>query len=149
MVQYFNRIIVEVPNVELMISPTVSIFNVLSLAEMHQTMVKQNYVRVEDVVPTLLVYPKEFNIQVLPESIKNEVRKRIDLHLEWLCKQRVEDDEKMGYVLRQYRNILTYLSHSGDQKALENFSEKIQRLDALRQESFAEVFPELKSLLQE
>lgn len=148
MVLNFNRIKAEVPNVQLMISPTISVFNVLSIAEMHQTMVQENHVRVEDVVPTLLVYPKEFNIQLLPDLLKGEVRNRIEKHLDWLNNQPIEDDEKMAYVIRQYRNILTYLSHSGDTSALEKFPEKIQRLDALREESFAKVFPELKSLLE-
>jgi hypothetical protein len=148
MVANFNRIKAEVPNVQLMISPTVSVFNVLSISEMHQTLFSENHVRVEDVVPTLLVYPKEFNIQLLPDLLKGEARNRIEEHLNWLQHQSIHDSEKMEYVLRQYRNILTYLSHPGDHKARENFPSKIQKLDALREENFEEVFPELKSLLQ-
>jgi hypothetical protein len=103
----------------------------------HQTLVDEKYVRVEDVVPTLLVYPKEFNIQILPNSLKDEVRKRMKNHLEWLNNQSIEDEEKMEYVNRQYRNILTFLSHDGDQIARDRFPEKIQGLDALRESLFS------------
>ena len=53
----------------------------------------------------------------------------------------------MNYVLRQYRNIINYLNHDGDEKARLNFPQKIAELDALRDEDFVSVFPELKSLI--
>lgn len=144
----FNRIKREAPNVDVMISPTISVFNLLSIAEMHQTLVAENYVRPEDVVPSLLVYPQEFNIQILPAELKELARNRIENHLEWLGEQTVSDAKKMKYVLRQYWNILTYLNHAGNEKARLNFPSKIQRLDALREEKFEEIFPELASLLE-
>ena len=143
----FDRIKREAPNVDVMISPTISVFNLLSIAEMHQTLVAENYVRPEDVVPSLLVYPQEFNIQILPSELKDLARNRIENHLEWLGEQTVSDAKKMKYVLRQYWNILTYLNHAGNEKARLNFPSKIQRLDALREEKFEEVFPELAGLL--
>lgn len=143
----FDRIRREAPNVDVMISPTISVFNLLSIAEMHQTLVAENYVRPEDVVPSLLVYPQEFNIQILPTDLKDLARNRIENHLEWLGEQTVSDEKKMKYVLRQYWNILTYLNHAGDEKARLNFPSKIQRLDALREEKFELVFPELAGLL--
>lgn len=144
----FDRIKRESANVDLMISPTISIFNLLSISEMHRTLVEVNYVRPEDVVPTLLVYPQEFNIQILSSELKDTARIRIEDHLEWLGKQEVIDAKKMKYVLRQYWNILTYLNHAGNEKARLNFPLKIKKLDALREESFETVFPELASLVK-
>jgi hypothetical protein len=144
----FDRIKREALNVDVMISPTISIFNLLSISEMHQTMVKENYVRPEDVVPTLLVYPQEFNIQILPYGLKETARISIENHLDWLGKQEVIDTKKMKYVLRQYWNILSYLNHEGNEKARLNFKAKIQKLDALREETFESVFPELASFFE-
>lgn len=143
----FHRIKKEAPNVDLMISPTISIFNLLSISEMHQTLVEENFVRPEDVVPTLLVYPQEFNIQILPNELKDIARIRIENHLEWLGVQAVSEEKKMKYVLRQYWNILAYLNHEGNEKARLNLPSKIQKLDALRDEKFELVFPELESLM--
>ena len=143
----FERIKSEAPNVDLMISPTVNLFNVLSLAEMHQYLVQAKFVRPEDVVPTLLVHPKEFNIQVLSDELKEQVKERIDAHLVWLKAQAVEDTKKMSYVLRQYANILTYLNHPGSQEARLNLPTKIEQLDKLRNEHFSEIFPELASMI--
>jgi radical SAM protein with 4Fe4S-binding SPASM domain len=144
----FDRIKQETKNVDVMISPTISVFNLLSISEMHQTLVAENHVRPEDVVPTLLVYPQEFNIQILPAELKEMARNRIENHLEWLSAQIVSDDKKMKYVHRQYLNILTYLNHTGSEKARLNFPSKIQQLDALREEKFELVFPELAGLLE-
>jgi radical SAM protein with 4Fe4S-binding SPASM domain len=144
----FERIKREATNVDVMISPTISIFNLLSISEMHQTLVAENYVRPEDVVPTLLVYPQEFNIQILTDELKDLARNRIENHLEWLGTQTVSDEKKMKYVLRQYWNILAYLNHAGNEKARLNFPTKIKQLDALREEKFETVFPELASLME-
>lgn len=144
----FDRIKREATNVDVMISPTISVFNLLSISEMHQTLVAENYVRPEDVVPTLLVYPQEFNIQILSDELKDVARDRIENHLEWLGAQTVSDEKKMKYVFRQYWNILTYLNHSGNEKARLNLPSKIQKLDAIREEKFELVFPELASLFE-
>jgi radical SAM protein with 4Fe4S-binding SPASM domain len=147
MVSNFETIKRDASNVDFMISPTISVFNILSITEMHRTLFEKSYVRVEDVVPTLLVYPQEFNIQILSPELKEIVRIRIENHLEWLGTQKVSDVKKMKYVLRQYWNILTYLNHEGNEKARLNFPKKIADLDALRDEDFVSVFPELKSMI--
>ena len=147
MVSNFETIKREANNVDLMISPTISVFNILSITEMHLELFNKGYVRVEDVVPTLLVYPLEFNIRNLSKELKKTAEKRIEEHVTWLENQSVEDQKKMNYVLRQYRNIINYLNHDGDEKARLNFPQKIAELDALRDEDFVSVFPELKSLI--
>lgn len=144
----FETVKREADNVDIMISPTISIFNILSITEMHKTLFNKGFVRVEDVVPTLLVYPQEFNIRGLSQELKETAKNRIDDHLEWLKSQALEDEKKMEYVLRQYHNIVTYLNHEGDEKAHLNFPKKIAELDALRNEDFVSVFPELASLIE-
>lgn len=145
----FNRVKKEVPNVDLMISPTISVFNILSITEMHKKLVNLNIVRVEDVVPSLLVYPIEYNIRNITDELKYIARKRIEDHLDWLKLETVIDEIKMNYVIRQYENILVYLSNSRNDEVRSNFIVKIKRLDALREERFEEVFPELTSLFNE
>lgn len=145
----FERIQSEAPNVDIMISPTVNLFNVLTISEMHQYLVQQEYVRPEDVVPTLLVHPQEFNIQVLSDKLKDTAQERIENHLEWLGKQTVEDEKKMKYVLRQYWNILSYLRHPANEKARQQLPQKIKKLDALRNEDFTKIFPELSSMVND
>lgn len=148
MVANFDRIKTEALNVDLMISPTINLFNVLSISEMHQTLVAENYVLPEDVIPTLLVYPQEYNIQILPAKLKETAKIRIENHLEWLGVQKVKDEQKMKYVLRQYWNIISYLNHEGNTKARENFPSKIKQLDEIREEDFVAVFPELRSMIE-
>ena len=143
----FDRIKRETTNVDLMMSPTISVFNILSISKMHQTLVDSNYVRAEDVIPTLLVYPQEFNIQMLTSDLKKRAQLRIEEHIVWLENQPKNDEKKMSYVLRQYRNVLTYLNHRENEEARIKFPQKIQQLDAIREEDFATVFPELKALI--
>jgi radical SAM protein with 4Fe4S-binding SPASM domain len=147
MVANFDRIKYEAANVDLIISPTISIFNVLSIAEMHQTLVEANHVLAEDVVPTLLIDPREFNIQNLTPELKQLAHIRIENHLEWLDNRTAKDTKKMNYVIRQYRNILTYMSHAGSREARFNLPSKIQQLDVLRDEKFEDVFPEMACLM--
>jgi len=145
----FERIRSEAPNVDIMISPTVNLFNILTISEMHQYLVQQQYVRPEDVVPTLLVHPQEFNIQVLSDKLKDTAQERIENHLEWLGRQIVEDEKKMKYVLRQYWNILSYLRYPANENACQRLPQKIKKLDALRNEDFTTIFPELSSMVSD
>ena len=96
----FIRIKNETSNVQLMISPTVNLFNSLSITELHRTLVEDDLVRAEDVVPTLLVYPKEFNIQILTPQLKQIAKNRIEYHLDWLFTQQSSNAKKMDDVLR-------------------------------------------------
>jgi len=148
MEENFRRIKAEASNVHLMMSPTISVFNILSVAEMHTELVRKGYVRAEDVIPTLLVYPQEFNIQILRQELKVLARERLLSHIDWLEAQEVQEQKKMDYAIRQYQNIITYLNFSRDEKIRNKFHSKIQRLDELRSESFIEIFPELKIMME-
>ncbi len=143
----FIRIKNETSNVQLMISPTVNLFNILSITELHRTLVEDDLVRVEDIVPTLLVYPKEFNIQLLSPQLKDKAKNRIKYHLDWLYTQQSSNAKKMDYVLRQYQNVLTFIDHELPDQFRINLPAKIRDLDRIRNEDFVEIFPELKSML--
>ena len=134
--------------VSLMISPTVSVFNVLYLPKMHQTVVNSSYVNPEDVIPTLLSYPQEYNIRALTPELKKEVEKRINEHLIWLKNKSAQHKEKMDYCLEQYRNILAYIKKQDLPEARKRFPEKITELDKIRNESFETIFPELKPMIE-
>ena len=69
----------------------------------------------------------------MTDNLTSKLQKSIDLmvsttiHLEWFSKQPVDNRKKMDYALRQYQNLLTYLSNEGSKKCALKFSEKEKR----------------------
>jgi radical SAM protein with 4Fe4S-binding SPASM domain len=137
----------ECQNVELVFSPTVSVFNVLYLPEMHRTLVERSYARPEDVIPTLLSYPQEYNIRALQAALKKQVHHVITEQLQWLEGLTPNNTEKMEHCLKQYRNLLLYLEEKDLPEARQRFAKKVKDLDLIRKESFAVTFPELRTML--
>lgn len=142
-----QRIKESCDNVELVFSPTVSVFNVLYLPEMHRTLVERSYALPEDVIPTLLSYPKEYNIRALQPVLKKQAHGIINEQLQWLKGLVASNPEKMEHCKKQYLNLLYYLEERDLPEARQHFAKKIKALDLLRKESFASTFPELKTML--
>lgn len=145
-----NRKVIKdhLSSVEFMISPTVYIMNVIHLIDFHKTAVEQKLINVEDFIPTMLVEPAAYNIQVLPSNLKSQISSLYSEHVDWIQSMEAHNQEKKRHCIEQFRNIPTYMNSKDQSKLIPEFIQRTKELDELRNESFTEVFPELKAIFK-
>lgn len=135
------------PHVEFMISPTVSIFNVMHLPDAHKIWVETGFVGIDDVIPHTLKNPAEYSIQTLTPKLKDGVERKIKSHINWLQSNSDPSLQKLDIVIGEYEGILRFMHAKNDTESRDNLRAKTQQLDALRNENAQEIFPELLELL--
>lgn len=138
-------LLLELPNAEFTISPTINAYNLLHLPDFHKSWIDQGFIKAEDFIPTLLLNPAELNILNLPNWYKSRATTRYKEHIEWITDSNMKNQEKHTYMLQQFNNVISVLqSEQPSTSTAESFLNHIEKLDALRKEETFEVFPELK-----
>jgi MoaA/NifB/PqqE/SkfB family radical SAM enzyme len=110
---------------------TLSVFNVLQLLDYENFVKKTNLYWAHQI----LWQPTEFSIQNLPKKIKNYI----------LEKYKNKEDHEIFKIVMSICNMKSNIDESTFKQ---NFLQKIEIIDKIRQESFAKTFPELYSLIQ-
>ncbi|GHC06533.1 twitch domain-containing radical SAM protein [Thermomonas carbonis] len=141
------RLRAEAPHVKFLITPALSVFNVLHLPDFDREAIESGLIERFDLIPSLLVRPAEYNIQILPPALKALARARIDTHLAWLQRGANGDHGAQAkFVLQQWQNVSAYIDASSATQLIPAFLQRTAALDYLRGEQFASVFPELALL---
>ena len=132
------------PEIQFEITPTVSILNVLHLADFHKEWLEQGLLAdPNDFRFNMLFYPQEFCIRNLPNNYKTQVIDRWTSHREWL---------EQNYYPSQIENICGWIDglikfiNSEKQEDIDLLS-MLSRYDKVRNESWQTVFPELEKVL--
>lgn len=136
------------PHVQFMISPTVSVFNVLEIPVFHKELVESGFVIVDDFIPQALKNPIEFNIQILSKSTKQEAQKLFEEHLEWLQNFNNNGLQKLHIVIAEFKAIVDYMNAEDKSEHFASFKEKTASVDRIRKENSIEFLPHLKDLLK-
>jgi radical SAM protein with 4Fe4S-binding SPASM domain len=129
------------PKVDFYVSSTVSIYNVLHVMDFHRDWVERGLIKAQDWNINILQGPDRERIDVLPETYKQQVREKIQAHIEWLRPQ-----DPLTRAIVGYESILSYMSADNKDWLLHEFISTNDKLDVYRKESFEEVFPEYKDL---
>lgn len=144
-----RRMLAEAPHVRFLLTPTVSIMNVLHLPDFFRDWVEKGLMKPTEINIYLLFNPEYYSIVHLPQQLKEEVNRKYNNFLETYVKQFDADTQQF---LRNQFNVVLNFMHSADagfaaqQKDFISYNEK---LDNLRNENFREVFPELDVLFQQ
>jgi hypothetical protein len=134
----------ECPHVQFRLWPTVSVFNVLHLPDFYLYMQQRELIGVDDIVTNILLEPVFYSVRTLPPALKRTVTQRYDEFVrDDLTKLGVREETK-----DQFRAVVAYMNEE-QLNALGKFRFMTRKLDALRKESFADTFPELRSLMSE
>jgi radical SAM protein with 4Fe4S-binding SPASM domain len=136
-----RRMLEICPKVDFYISATVSIYNVLHIVDFHREWVDLGLIKPQDFNVNILQSPNDLRIDALPQEVKQQVRDKINQHLEWL-----EPIDKLSRATTGFRAMLTFMDAEEKQDLLPKFFEKTFRLDNLRGENFYNTFPELEGL---
>lgn len=137
-----KRIKRELPHVQLEIAPTISVFNVLKLGELHRFFVEENLIGVNNIYLNVLSRPDYYNIQVLSADLKNQAGKLLHQHIDWLIGQKANYD-----IITEFRSVVDYMNKDDWSRLLPKLKKQLILLDEMRSENYEEIFPEFKQML--
>lgn len=129
------------PNVDFYISCTVSIYNALHVADFHKEWVDLGLIKPQDFHINILQSPNRLRIDALPLELKQQVREKIQEHLQWL-----EPQDKLTRATSGFKGMLSFMDAQDMLHELPGFFERTFELDQLRGEDFFATFPELEPL---
>jgi organic radical activating enzyme len=137
-----QRMIAEVPHVDFYISATVSAMNVLHVLDFHKEWVDLGLIQAKDFNVNICQSPDWYRIDILPENFKREVViPAYEEHIAWL-----EPQDQLKRATNGFKSALNFILANNRNDQIDRFREEIKKLDAIRNENFWKVFPELNEL---
>lgn len=138
-----GRMLDVCPEARFCLFPTVSILNVLAILDLHRVWRNTVGFAGDETQLNVLTWPRHYSVQALPEPFKRVVRERYERYIRDELRPLGEPGRKMAGELRA---VLAHMTKRDESRLLPKFLSLTERLDALRGEDFAEVFPELNAL---
>lgn len=129
------------PKTDFYVSSTVSIYNVLHVMDFHRDWVDRGLIRAQDWNINILQGPDRDRIDVLPQYYKDQVKAKIEEHIEWL---KPRDTLKRAIV--GYEAIIKFMSDDNKDWLLHEFFSVNDKSDGYRKERFEDTFPEYENL---
>jgi radical SAM protein with 4Fe4S-binding SPASM domain len=137
-----RRMIDQVPHVDFYVSATVSAMNVLHVLDFHREWTELGLIQAKDFNINICQSPEWYRIDIFPEKFKNEVIiPAYERHLEWL-----EPQDPLQRATSGYKSLINLMKAEDASQLLPRFKEETSKLDNIRNESFWNTFPELRSL---
>jgi hypothetical protein len=132
------------PRARFFIAASLSLMNVLHLPDLHAEWLERRWIDASGLQITLVQTPWFLRIQVLPEALKQKVRQRYTDHLRQVV---APLGPAADGVRRDFESALRFLDDQDMSDQLHEFQGWSKKVDKLRGESFAAVFPELAELV--
>jgi sulfatase maturation enzyme AslB (radical SAM superfamily) len=150
-------------NIHVSIATAIQVLNIKHLADFARWKIEQNFKKINFGNVTggiqagggifnmhLLYIPTFLSIRCLPEADKAEVRRSFAELANWLHENYRQDEDfwkHNPYGWKRWQAVLDFMDAEDHTDLLPAFKEYIERLDTLRKTNFAEVFPEIKHLI--
>lgn len=148
-VRNLNEVGQRCPHVDRKTLTTVSIFNVLHLPDLQRFLHLHCGISLENIRLHTLQEPAFYSIRLLPRSLKDLARERLQAHLCWLGKQAKKDAAGVTFQQHQIDAVIQEIEGGNPRASLEEFLRESAKVDALRKESIEQVFPELAPIFTE
>jgi hypothetical protein len=132
------------PEVDFFVAATLGALNSLHLPDFHRDWVDRGLIEPGQFFITVLHEPSWQRLDILPARTKAEVEQRYRQHITWLEGQHAGAD-----AAEAYRSALRFMRESDRSDLLPEFRGWSRKLDVLRQEDCAAVFPELRTLWED
>ena len=138
----------EYNNIHYRFTPTISIFNVLRLTDIHRYLWDNGLMEdINDIFLELVMYPEYFAfINILPKDLKLIAIDKINNHMIWLNQNNAQQD-----TIDRFSSIINFINHHIEIQANNriqaiSFVAEISKIDRRRNESFVDTFPELADM---
>ncbi len=130
-------------NLLMLLSPTVSVFNVLHICDFHREWTEKGLLDREGMIPSILRTPEIYDVANMPSHLKSKATGMIHRHLDWMKSNSSRNEQQMEFAMRQWEGVMGRIKRDANPSLWTDFSRFTARLDQLRGEDFQEVFPEL------
>jgi len=129
--------------VNLVISTTVSILNVLNFLDLTEWSLTSKTIRLRKTPSYHMLHgPLHLNIQILPDETKDMIKQKYE---DFFVKLKELGDNKYDSVINYYRNIITFMYESkGDTQALKKFFSTMFKSDLFRKQDLFLAIPWLQ-----
>ena len=129
------------PTVDFYVSSTLSVMNSFHLPDFHREWVEKGLLRPMDWNINILQGPDIYRIDALPQHMKEEVKEKYDDHIKWL-----EPIDEFSRASKGFMGAVNFMLGTDNSHHIPEFVRRTKTLDRFRDESFFDVFPELKGL---
>lgn len=151
-------------NIQVSIATAIQILNIKHLPDFARWKIEQNFrkINLQNIIEGmdagggifnmhLLYIPTYLSIRCLPKEDKEEVRLKFAELANWLYEHYRQDEDfwkKNPYGWKRWQAVLDFMDSEDHSHLLPAFKEYIERIDTSRDLNFAEIFPELESLVK-
>lgn len=129
----------QVPHVKLQITSTVSAFTIENLIDLQSRWIEQQLFSAEDLQVRVVTSPNFLSPAMLPQHHKDRLGTVIRKHMRRLHGTALAD---------QWHDVLQWMLKNDYTFALNDFRHRTSVLDAHRNESFVDIFPEFQDLYE-
>lgn len=146
-----KRMLKEVPNIAFEITPTISLCNVEHFLEFHWEWIEEGLIDPNAIKLNLLSYPEWMNLRILEESKRLKIAEKYRLALQRIkhqCEKLSLAYDRCEAAYLSVIQVLEMKALPAEQRTLQvqRFKKRINELDQLRSDNFAQTFPELIDL---
>jgi hypothetical protein len=135
-------LLMTLPNVDISITPTIQIHNLLEIPVLVDAMLHLGLPPKSIILSNILTSPHWYDIRILPDNIKTIAKRNLIKHLTTLNKN------ERRHIKKQYTGILTFLKNSNtNTKSLMMLKDQTLMLDTIRNDSYKCLNEELVKLL--
>ncbi len=127
------------PYANVMVSITVSIFNIFTLTEIIDRLSKTKFVESEKFHFNILETPSIYSIQILPKSKKKIIKKQIN---EYISSNRLSLS-----VTRDLQDVISYMNSRDLSYKLSEFCNATVKLDSIRDESYKDIYKDQENFI--
>jgi organic radical activating enzyme len=128
-----------VPHVKLQITSTVGALNIENLMNLQIDWIDQHLFCADDFQVSVMTAPNYFSSAMLPQHHKHRLSKLIQHHISLF---------KGTGLAQQWQDVLQWMNNNDYTFALNDFKHRTKVLDQHRNESFVNVFPQFKDLIE-
>ena len=170
-----QRMLEVCPQVNFMVTPTISIFNIFQLANFHRDWTVRGLIEIDEFMPHMLKSPEYYSIRILPKKMKLQAEENLYNHIQWIKKyveskppKKTDENQskkwvsrmgwlkvnnvtgytKLDMLITELTNTITYLNSKDQSNLIPDFIRNCEQLDALRGDKTKQTFPELAALWQ-
>jgi len=168
-----RRMMEVCPNVDFMLCPTISIFNIFHLADFHRSMVENNLIKIDEFIPHVLKSPSYYSIRILPLALKKKAAALIKQHIDWVVEYakhtpppapklehmlkwggkfelmgipKITGHGKLDIQINELNKCLVFMQSADETHRIPEFIKVTEQIDSLRNESTVKTIPELEAL---
>jgi radical SAM protein with 4Fe4S-binding SPASM domain len=129
------------PQVDFYISPTLSIMNAMHLTDFHRDWVEKGLLKPQDLNVNILQDPAHFRIDIATAEYKQQIRHKLEQHIEWLRPQ-----DQLSRATVGFESAINFMMQTDNVHLIDTFWRKTHELDAIRKENILDIIPELAAL---